>query len=197
MPTLPRQFKVVTAEQKKREARNRMLQRVALCAGLLLALYGAGRWLVAPWTMSAKAPAQWPKASQLVRSFVSPTMILFVEPKQTEAAQNLDELDWLVKHNRLAAYVVFKGEQPEANLLLKARKLPNTTVFFDRQKREAEKFKVSSAGDCLLFDDRGQLQFHGEIATSRAEAERNARFLLSADPVAPATTAKQAAAAAQ
>lgn len=198
MQTVQRQFKVVTPAQKQREARNRFVQRVAICAALLLlAFCGCGLWFSAPATQAVKAPVQWPEASSLVRNFTAPTMVLFVEPEQADAAKNIEELDRLVKYNRLAAFIVFEGYQPEASLLARARKLPNTTVVVDQQNREADKFQVSSAGDCLLFDRYGKLQFHGEFADSRAEAMQNIKFLLTGHRTSPVVSVNHSAAAAQ
>jgi hypothetical protein len=193
-----RQFKVVTPAQKRREARNRLLTRLAIACGLLLAIgFGYFTWVSLPGTQAVKAPPKWPEASNLVRNFTAPTMVLFVEPEQAEASQNIEELDRLVKYNRLAAYVVFEGDQPESSLLAKARKLPNTTVVVDRQKREAEQFQVNSAGDCLLFDRHGKLQFHGDFAEAKGEAKQNVRFLLTGLPTSPVARTNQASAAAQ
>lgn len=198
MQTPPRQFKVVTPAQKQREARNRFALRVVICTGILLFVFCCcGLW----WSISraavVKAPTKWPEASNLVRNFTAPTMVLFVEPEQSDAAANLEELDRLVKYNRLAAFVVFEGYQPEASLLAKARKLPNTTVVVDQQSREAERFHVSSAGDCLLFDRHGKLQFHGEFAASRAEAIQQVKFLLTGHRTSPVSNVNRATASAQ
>lgn len=198
MQTPQRQFKVVTPAQKQHEARSRFVRRVAICTGLLLlAFCGCGLWLAVPRAVAVKAPAKWPAASNLVRNFTAPTMVLFVEPEQADAAENLEELDRLVKYNRLAAFVVFEGYQPEAALLAKARKLPNTTVVVDQQSREAEQFQVSSAGDCLLFDRHGKLQFHGEFAASRSEAIQNLKFLLTGHRTSPVSSVNRSAASAQ
>lgn len=193
-----RQFKVVTPAQKQREARNRFVRRVAICVGLLLlATCGCGLWMATPRSQVVNAPVKWPEASNLVRNFTAPTMVLFVEPEQADAAENIEELDRLVKYNRLTAFVVFEGDQPEASLLAKARKLPNTTVVVDQQSREAEQFQTSSAGDCLLFDRFGKLQFNGEFAASRAEAIQNVKYLLTGHRTSPIASVNRSAAAVQ
>ncbi|MFN6208156.1 MAG: hypothetical protein ACK49R_17145 [Planctomycetota bacterium] len=198
MSIAPRQFKIVTPAQKKQEARLRLLRQVAVCIGLLLLpVIACGLWMAFPRAASVKAPPNWPQASNLVRNFTAPTMVLFVEPEQADAAQNLDQLDQLVKQNRLAAYVVFEGNQPTASLLAKARKLPNTTVVIDQQNREAEQFQTASAGDCLLFDRHGKLHFHGELAATRTEAVESVKLLLTGHPTSPVASVNRSAAAAQ
>ena len=195
-PQTIRKFKVITPEQKRREARNRLLRNLAVGLGIASALLTTG-WWCSSWFGSghSKGPAQWPQASQLVRDLAAPTMVLFVESREPEAAGNLDELSRLVNTNRVSAYVVFDDKQPEPLLLERARRLPNTRVIIDSQQQEAEQFLTKIAGDCLLFDRFGKLQFNGDLAQSRTKAQQNLSLLISAPATSPVSRTEATSAA--
>lgn len=193
-----RKFKVVTQEQKRREARQRLLRNLAVCLALFLPMAAGGWWWVSsPKSDELRGPAQWPEASKLVRNLAAPTMVLFVESKQPEAGNKLDELGRLVNSNRVSAYVVFDEKQPEPLLLERARKLPNTLVVIDSQQQEAQQFLTKSAGDCLLFDRSGRLRFNGDLARSREQANKNLSLLMSAPATVPVASNNQTSAAVQ
>lgn len=193
-----RKFKVITPEQKRREARQRLLCNLAICLALALPVVGGGWWWFSSSSSSElKGPAQWPQASQLVRNLAAPTMVLFVESKQPEAANKLDELGRLVNTNFVSAYVIFDEKQPEPLLLERARKLPNTRVVVDSQQRESEQFLTDAAGDCLLFDRAGRLRFNGNLAKSGDQANQSLSLLMSAPTTTPVVRSNQAATAVQ
>lgn len=193
-----RKFKVITPEQKRRESRQRSLRILAICLALVLPmLAGAWYWFSSSSGSDRKGPAQWPQASQLVRNLAAPTMVLFVESEQPEAAHKLDELGRLVNSNLVSAYVIFDEQKPEPLLLERARRLPNTRVVIDTKQQEAEQFLTKSAGDCLLFDCTGRLCFNGDLAKSRERASQNLSLLMSSPASTPVVQSNQAAAAAQ
>ncbi|MFM7118482.1 MAG: hypothetical protein ACKO0N_17785 [Planctomycetota bacterium] len=193
-----RKFKVITPEQKRREARQRLLCNLSICLALALPMVVGGWWWFSSSSPSQlKGPAQWPQASQLVRNLAAPTMVLFVESKQPEAANKLDELDRLVNTNLVSAYVIFDEKQPEPLLLERARRLPNTRVVIDSQQQEAEQFLTKSAGDCLLFDRSGRLRFNGDLAKSGEQANQNLSLLTSTPATTPVASRNHATAAAQ
>jgi hypothetical protein len=193
-----RKFKVITPEQKRREARQRLLCNLAICLALALPLVAGGWWWLSSSSSSQlKGPAQWPQASQLVRNLAAPTMVLFVESKQPEAANKLDELNRLVNTNLVSAYVIFDEKQPEPLLLERARRLPNTRVVIDSQQQEAEQFLTKAAGDCLLFDRSGRLRFNGDLAKCGDQANQNLSLLISAPATTPFASRNHAAAAVQ
>lgn len=193
-----RKFKVITPEQKQREARQRLLRNLAICLAVSLPMLAGGWWWSSKTSSGElRGPAQWPQASQLVRNLAAPTMVLFVESKQPEAANKLDELHRLVKTNLVSAYVIFDERQPEPLLLERARRLPNTCVVVDSQQREAEQFLTKSAGDCLLFDRSGRLRFNGDLAKSREQANQNLSLLIAPPATTPVASKSNANVAAQ
>lgn len=195
---LVRKFKVISPEQKRRENRQRLLRNLAICLALFLPMIAGGWWwFSSSSTSDLKGPAQWPQASQLVRNLAAPTMVLFVESKQPEAANKIDELGRLVNTNLVSAYVVFDEKQPEPLLLERARKLRNTCVVIDSKQQESEQFLTKSAGDCLLFDRFGKLCFNGNLAKSREQANQNLSLLISAPAAAPAASGSHATSAVQ
>lgn len=194
----PRKFKVITPEQKRREARQRLLAKLGICCALLCLLCATCWWCLGISSSGGyKAPVQWPQASQLVRNLSAPTMVLFVEPKEAEAASNIQELGRMVSDNQMAAYVVFQENQTEPLLLEQARRLPNTQVVIDRQHRVANQFLTQSAGDCLLYDQTGKLKFNGDLAKARTEANQNLSLLVQPATASPVTTNRHSAAGIQ
>jgi hypothetical protein len=181
-----RKFKVITPEQKRREARQRLLFSLAICLALALPMAAGGWWWFSSSTSrQLKVPPQWPQASQLVRNLAAPTMVLFVESKQPEAAKKLDELSRLVNTNLVSAYVIFDEKQPEPLLLERARRLPNTCVLIDFHQRAADQFMTEAAGDCLLFDRSGRLRFNGDLAKSGGQIDQNLSLPISAPATSP------------
>ena len=82
-------------------------------------------------------------------------------------------------------------------MLEQARRLPNTQVVIDRKHYVADQFLTASAGDCLLYDQTGRLQFNGDLAKSHTEAKQNLSLLIQPPAASPVTTTRQSAAAIQ
>lgn len=175
----PRIFKIVTAEQKRREKRNRWLRWTAAALGLLCLIWGVG-WLClgsASADPIATHPRSWPVDSQLAHADTTPTLVLMVNPESENAEQCLNDLYRLLNTHKTSAIVLIRESESAQPLLDAARRLPNTLVV-PGSEPQAQTFQLNQSGDCLVYDPRGELQFEGNLVQDPPAERTQMEFVL-------------------
>ena len=131
---------------------------------------------------AAVAPARWPVESRLLQSARRFTLVLVAHPKCPCTRATIEELSKLLAHTsgRLDAYMLFvqpKGS-PEGwhrgDLWNSASSIPGVKVVLDDDGVEANRFDAHVSGQVLLYDENGNLVFHGGITESRGQVGDNA-----------------------
>ena len=199
MQAMPiRQFKRVSAEQKRCENRVRRCKQATVCLALILTCFGLVSIVRASRTNRAlpvvQSPAEWPTESLIVKNEMSPTMVMFVEPESQTATASMNELRRIVMAKNVHAVVVIRKPANSAEqwictpLIQAASQLPNTKIVMDHSGCEAQHFRVQKSGQCLLYDQMGRLQFDGQLAsngTSSATPQNDRQkieFILASHP---------------
>jgi hypothetical protein len=132
---------------------------------------------------AAVAPLRWPSESRLRRTEGRFTLVLLAHPKCPCTRATLEELSKLLAHTaagRLDTFLLFvqpKGS-PEgwhrSDLWNSASSIPGVKVLVDDDGLEANRFDAHVSGQVLLYDENGNLVFHGGITDSRGQIGDNA-----------------------
>jgi hypothetical protein len=150
-----------------------LVASVAGLAALLRYAGGAGT--------PADSQRHWPTDSALVANREGGTLLMFIHPQCPCTRASLGELEKVVArcHDALTTYVVVVGPTDaddswsHGELWSAASAIPFVNLFDDRGGEEARRFGVSTSGQALLYDQRGQLQFSGGITSARGHAGDN------------------------
>jgi hypothetical protein len=137
--------------------------------------------------VAANAPEHWPEASSLRRSkdgrsAKTPVLLVFAHPLCSCTPATLNELaKVLAKSPVLPLVHVVIAPPPVAymaealRLWKRAAALPNTTVSWDWNGKEAAYFGAQTSGTVYLFDAGGNRLFQGGITASRGHEGANSR----------------------
>jgi hypothetical protein len=150
------------------------LSAIATSMGFIL------RYSNAPGRAGA-TPIHWPVDSRIALDVHHPTLIMFAHPHCPCTRASIGELDQLMAdcQGRFSAQVWFvkSAGTPEdwtdTDLWRKAAAIPGVTVHRDDDGVEARRFQAETSGQTLLYDQDGQLLFHGGITISRGHAGDN------------------------
>lgn len=164
--------------------RSRTSVRALVAVWGILAAVGTGvliHYEAAPGSQPTAADS-WPDDTDVPRSTVVPTLVLFAHPRCPCSRATFGELERLVSRNLapLALTVVFyqpaesTADWANTDLRTSAERIPGTTVRIDLDGREAARFGVATSGDALLYSPDGRLLFRGGITASRGHAGDNA-----------------------
>ena len=126
-------------------------------------------------------PGQWPADSRIVLDANRPTLIMFAHPQCPCTRASMDELDRLAANcqGRFSAQVWFikpagtKADWKDTDLWHKAAAIPGVTVFCDDGEVESQRFQAETSGQVVLYNQDGQLLFHGGITMARGHAGDN------------------------
>jgi hypothetical protein len=166
---------------------DKFIRLVPVAAGLLWAVFiGLGARMVftyesAPGISGVPQP-KWPSESHLVRAKGKFTLVMLAHPDCPCSRASLAEMEILMAQLRgkAVAFVPFSkpgasAEQLRASDLWKqAAAIPEVSVFFDANGREAEVFGASVSGQTMLYDTEGRLVFSGGITNGRGHQGDNA-----------------------
>jgi hypothetical protein len=143
-----------------------------VCAGL--GLVQMLNYALTPALTAAVAP-EWPRATQLVRDSIHPTLILFLHPRCPCSRATLRELQLLAADcgGRFALRIVFVRPPGVSDgwewtdLYRSAEQIPSAVVSSDTEGTEAAQFSATTSGEALLYAADGSLLFHGGLTPSR------------------------------
>lgn len=142
-------------------------------------LVAAGSGALSLYEFHGRNPAlatdRWPDNSVLSLDGTRPALVFFMHPRCPCTAASLAELDRVLSQqgDRFHAYAVVTvppGADPrweEGRNLDAARRLPNTTLIFDRGGALARRFGAVDSGTLLVFASGGSRLFAGGITASR------------------------------
>jgi len=156
---------------------------VAFALWLILILAGLALLWVYSGTPGEEGvvPPQWPTSTALERAPGLSTLVMFVHPKCPCSRASLSELATIIAHSggRLRVDVVFlnpsgmRESWTHTDLWRMAAILPTTELISDVDGREARLFHASVSGETLVYDDSGNLKFHGGITGARGHVGEN------------------------
>jgi hypothetical protein len=120
-------------------------------------------------------PIHWPAGSHIALETHRPTLIMFAHPHCPCTRASIGELEQLMAdcQGRLSAQVWFikpvgvPQDWTDTDLWDKASAIPGVTVHRDDDGVEARRFQAETSGQSVLYDQAGQLLFHGGITISR------------------------------
>ena len=143
-------------------------------AGIVAAMAGITRYSFAPGRAGG-VPARWPAASRITLATNRPTLIMFAHPRCPCTRASLGELARLLANcpGPLAAQVWFvkpvgtAADWTNTDLWASAARIPGVTVHCDEAGREARRFGADTSGQTVLFNQSGELRFHGGITIAR------------------------------
>jgi hypothetical protein len=126
-------------------------------------------------------PILWPVNSRIALDVHHPTLIMFAHPHCPCTRASIGELDQLMANHKgqFSAQVWFvksvgtPEDWTDTDLWHKAAAIPGVTVHRDDNGVEARQFQAETSGQTLLYDQDGQLLFHGGITISRGHAGDN------------------------
>lgn len=127
-------------------------------------------------------PAQWPRASRLVRFNGKFTLVMLAHPNCPCTRASIAELDILMARaqGKLTAFVVFSkpgasaADMKLSDLWKAAARIPDVAVLDDSCGVETERFGGQVSGQTMLYDPAGQLIFSGGITGGRGHQGENA-----------------------
>ncbi len=124
----------------------------------------------------------WPVGAPIELDPVRPTLVMFLHPQCPCTKNTLDMLTQIVSHTgeRLNITVFFLKPNGVSDNWLQsatwkqAMQIPNIRVRRDEGGQEAERFRATVSGQCLVYDPAGRLLFFGGITPSRGHIGSNA-----------------------
>lgn len=127
------------------------------------------------------APSHWPVESGIKLEANHPTLIMFAHPHCPCTRASIGELEQLMAdcQGRFGAQVWFikpagmPKDWMDTDLWHTAYAIPGVTVHCDSDGAEARRFQAETSGQTVLYDQTGQLLFHGGITISRGHAGDN------------------------
>jgi hypothetical protein len=128
-----------------------------------------------------EAASTWPAETAIERTPGRPTLVMIAHPKCTCTRASLTELAALLGEGGAAArtHVVFlrpdgvSDDWEKSDTFERARHMPGVEVHVDPGGREAKLFGSTVSGETFLYDEGGQLLFHGGITESRGHEGDN------------------------
>jgi hypothetical protein len=143
-----------------------------------------------------QAPSQWPDG--IARQAGLPTLVMVLHGHCPCSRASVEELSRLltVCRNRVTARALFVKPAGfnrggvRTDLWDSAASIPGVEVVCDDDGEMARRFGARTSGDTLLFDEAGELLFHGGITGARGHSGdnkgRSAIVSLLCDPERPA-----------
>jgi hypothetical protein len=127
-------------------------------------------------------PTRWPTESSLEHSADKPTLLLFLHPHCPCSRATLGELELLLAncHNSLNTIIVFAkpsgtpADWMRSDLWQTARRTRGVVALSDEEGCESERFAAETSGTALLYNQSGDLLFHGGITGARGHSGDNA-----------------------
>jgi hypothetical protein len=146
--------------------------------------------------LKGQAPSRWPDG--IVRPAGLPTLVMVLHAHCPCSRASVEELSRLltVCRGRVAARALFVKPAGldrgwvRTDLWDSAASIPGVEVVCDDDGEMARRFGARTSGDTLLFDEVGELLFHGGITGARGHSGdntgRSAIVSLLCDPERPA-----------
>ncbi len=130
---------------------------------------------------AARPPLRLPSSSNIARASDRDTLLVFVHPQCPCTRATISELSKLMTRHRadLATYVIVfapatkPSDWNRSDIVDATRAIPGVTVVEDFQGAEANRFRVSTSGQTLLYDTAGHLTFSGGITGARGQEGDN------------------------
>jgi hypothetical protein len=126
-------------------------------------------------------PARWPRASQLRRSGLRDTLLIFVHPGCPCSRASLAELTRFrsITGDSVEIFIVFllpdltTAEWERTDTWTAATRVPHAELLTDTMGTEAARFGAETSGQVLLYNAEGDLTFAGGITGSRGHEGDN------------------------
>jgi hypothetical protein len=124
---------------------------------------------------ASEAPPIWPIETNLPRREGRMTLVMFAHPKCPCLRASLSELERLIARSPDAYDVVVAFVKPpgvdqswtHSSAWSRAQAIAEMKVVLDDGGQEARRFGVATSGDVVIYDQAGQLAFHGGITPAR------------------------------
>ncbi len=158
---------------------------LAFVVAIWASLVGYGTWTLAQYENSPGELdiqlSHWPNDSEIPRSEITPTLVMFVHPHCPCSRASLAELARTMTQcqGKLTATVVFIRPQEFAagwektDLWYLAESIPNVSLHADEHGKETERFAAKTSGHSFLFSVAGDLLFSGGMTPSRGHEGGN------------------------
>ena len=152
---------------------------LAALVGAWLVAAGAGLWVLARYEFTpgefSAAAEQWPVGSRIQREPGKYTLVMAVHPKCPCSRASVGELAKAMARmpGRVSAHVLFvqptefTEDWAKTDLWREATAIPEVSVQFDEEEKEARRFGANVSGETLLYDASGRLRYQGGITASR------------------------------
>jgi hypothetical protein len=146
----------------------------------------SGMWIMLVYEdtpgRAAQPAVQWPKGSTIPRESNHATLIMLAHPKCPCTRASIAELSSLMAHcqGKVTAYVLFykpegsPADWEKTDLWRSAAAIPGVHALRDEGGLEARRFRASTSGQTMLFDNIGRLLFSGGITGGRGHSGDNA-----------------------
>ena len=165
---------VETAGLRPRPSAGAWIMALLWLAGIVAAMAGITRYSIAPGREGG-IPPHWPSASRIVPDATRPTLIMFAHPHCPCTRASIGELARLMAdcHGTISAQVWFVKPADTAtdwtntDLWVSAARIPDVTVHCDAAGGEAQRFGADTSGQTVLYNQNGELLFHGGITIER------------------------------
>ncbi len=153
-----------------------------MCGWLLATGWGMGR--LAEYSLTAgthgAGPADWPADSTVARKTGGFVAVVVLHPECPCSRATVEELDSIMAQNArglqaVACFVQLPGLPPveDSELWQRARRIGGVRVEKDLRGEEARRFGARTSGEMRLYDEAGQLVFHGGVTAARGHVGDN------------------------
>jgi len=123
----------------------------------------------------------WPAESEITRKSGKLSLLLFAHPKCPCTRATMVELAIVMRHCReqIDCHVLFMrpssmpADWAQTDIWNSASEIPGVNVAVDVDGKEAKRFGAATSGAVVLYDQGGQLLFHGGITASRGHSGSN------------------------
>src|SRR5581483_3781756 len=130
---------------------------------------------------SGSTPLRWPENAPIALDENRDTLVMFAHPHCPCTRASIGELNRLLAQaaGRVAAHVVFlkpsefSSEWTQTALRRSAEEIPGVDVRDDADGALARQFGAQTSGYVVLYNNHGDLLFHGGITAGRGHAGDN------------------------
>jgi hypothetical protein len=120
-------------------------------------------------------PDQWPAESDISRDPALPTLLIFIHPRCPCTRASVSELDRLLARHpgQMTVFgIVFRPAEmhpdwAQTSTVSHLKAIPGVKVLEDDHGVYRRLFRISTSGECLLYDTNGKLTFHGGLTVAR------------------------------
>ncbi|GAA4428253.1 hypothetical protein [Bremerella cremea] len=136
--------------------------------------------------VAMRPPENWPNDSAIHHESGESSLLVFLHPDCPCSRATLDNLERIAEQHTIAITLVCLSDSHhetfESNWLTTGscrghvarwQSRPSIEVHRDIDGHEADRFRVTTSGHCLLFDELGNLRFSGGVTSRRGHEGNN------------------------